>query len=204
MRWTENANVLHFRCDANRVQLTMVVVRCAIGAMHGHVNFVRPGDEPEVVEMKPDDRLALKFAGFGAFDIGIRPVAAHALGAEEADTEYEITKGLIRANAESNFDRLARLEDVRGGTVASQKLNRKDLGLSRSPPALSHSTHVRDGGGPLRQHRTRLRRQRPIFFSRDIEQVAVDHALRIAMRACDSMVEPECFIAETRDEIESV
>src|SRR5262245_11960847 len=107
MRWTENACVLHFRRDANRVQLTMVVVRCAIGAMHGDVDFVRPGDEPKVVEMKPDHRLPLKLPGFGAFDIGVRPVAAHAVRAEDADTEYEITQGLIRANAKSNFDRLA-------------------------------------------------------------------------------------------------
>ena len=111
--------------------------------MHSDVNFVRPGDEPEMVEVESDDRLAMKLAGFGAFDVGVRPVAAHALGAEDTDTKYEITKGLIRANTEPNFDRLARLEHVRGGAIGSQKLNREDLGLARSPSPLGRAEHVR-------------------------------------------------------------
>src|SRR5262245_49163891 len=118
------------------MQLTMVIVRCAVAPMNGDVNLVRTLDERQAVQMEPDVCVTAELCRPRSFDVRVRPVAADPIGAENSDAEHEIGQPLMRPDVESDFNRLARFEDVRGRAVAAQEVDAENLGLARAPSAL--------------------------------------------------------------------
>src|SRR5262245_26421987 len=154
----------------------MVVVRCAVATMYGDVDLVRTLDERKALQMEPHLRVAAELSWLRSFDVRVRAVAADAFGAEDADAEDEIGQPLMRLDAEQDFDRLTRLEDVRGRAVAAPKVDTENLGLARSPSAFACRAHValRLGVG----HVIAARRQCPVLLDRHIQSIRIDNALR--------------------------
>ena len=88
--------------------------------MDGDVELVGALDEIEALDREDRLRIAEDALGLQLFDVGVRPVAADALGVEDADPDDEVLDRDRRAKPEPDVERLAAVEDVRALAVAAR------------------------------------------------------------------------------------
>src|SRR5437016_2342140 len=91
-----DAHVLRARPHPERVELAVVIVRRAPGAMDGDVQLVRALHEVQAVDHEADLRFTRELSWCAAVDIRIRAAAAHAVHIEHADAECEVRHRLRR------------------------------------------------------------------------------------------------------------
>src|ERR1035437_6573582 len=85
-----DADVVRPRLHAEGVQQPVVVVRSAVALVDGDVQLGRAFDQVEPFDRRRRLRVPCQARGIHLFEEGVRAVAAHAFGTENADAEHHL------------------------------------------------------------------------------------------------------------------
>src|SRR5262252_333097 len=97
-----DADVVDAGLDAEGIEQAMVVVRDAVALVHGDVDLVGAFDQIEAVDGEGRFGVAGEAHRRHLLEIGVRAVAADALGVEQADAEDEVVGRLRGADPDAN------------------------------------------------------------------------------------------------------
>src|SRR5688500_9885466 len=93
---TIDADVGRAGLHAEGVEQTMVMVRVSLHRVHRDVQLIRALDELEALDCKGHGHFPVESFRIHLLDEGVRSIAAHTLGVEQADAEYEVGRRSVR------------------------------------------------------------------------------------------------------------
>ena len=128
-----DADVVHARLHAERIQQPVIVVRVAVALVHGDIELVGALDQVEAVDGEGRVAVAGEPLGIHFFQVRVRAVAAHAVGVEQPDAEHEVVGRLGGVDLQADRHRVAGVEHERRLPLAIEERDVGDLHFARSP-----------------------------------------------------------------------
>src|SRR5262249_17912521 len=128
-----DADIVDAGLHTEGVEKPMVIVRVAVTLVNGDVDFVGSLDELEAIDREGRLGIAGEPLGGHFLEVGIRPVAADAVGVEQAHAEDEVVGRLSGPHLYANRHRIAGVEDEGRLAALIDERDVGDLDLARSP-----------------------------------------------------------------------
>src|SRR5258708_17758539 len=130
---TMDAEGVNARLHAESVEEPVVVVWIAVALVHGHVDLVRALDKLEAVDRERYFSVACEPLGVHLLEIGVRAVAADAIGVEQSESKDEVVGGIRCAHFDSHRHWLAGMKHVRSLRLPVEERHVDDFHFARTP-----------------------------------------------------------------------